>query len=159
MNIILMEHDTDCEVAAIATACQVSYDEAESALGWRKLPLGAENPVFGNPLNLHKALLKLGFWKDELTLSELLAGKGKPGQTIVLLKKSVTQQHWTVYFGRIGEQYGFLWGNSTTPVWLTSDQVSRYFLNDGPCNTAFTVYPTGLFELIWRRIQMWFNRS
>lgn len=157
MNIVLMEHETDCEVAAIATACQVSYDKAETALGWVDLPGGLENPVFGNPFNLHKALLKLGFWKDELTLNELLAGKATPFRTVVLLKKSLTQQHWVVYYGKTGDLFAFLWGKTTEPVWLRADQVKAYFLNDGPCNTAFTVYKCGLLELIYRKVKGWFE--
>lgn len=157
MKIILMEHDTDCEVAAIATACQVSYDKAETALGWRKLPAGLENPIFGNPINLHRALLRLGFWKDELTLNELLAGKAEPGKTIVLLKQSATVQHWVVYYGKTGELFAFLWGNSRNPRWLTVDKVAQYFLQDGPCNTAFTVYKCGFWELVWRKLKFIFS--
>lgn len=54
MNLALMRYKSDCEVVAIANACDVAYEQAAKALNWRLLPSGLENPVFGNPWNLLK---------------------------------------------------------------------------------------------------------
>ena len=154
MKIVLMEHETDCEVAAIATACQVSYDKAESALGWVDLPGGLENPVFGNPINLHKALLKLGFWKKNITLSQLLKGECTTHKTVVLLKKSHLQQHWVVYAGQNGDYIGFWWGNDAeNPKWVTKATAAKWFTQDGPVNEAFEVYKCSFWRLLWERLK------
>jgi hypothetical protein len=158
LKVILMRESSDCEVAAIATACGVEYEEAEKALGWRKLPLGAENPIYGNSLNLHKALIKLGFWKSNITLSQLLEGKAAPNKTVVLLKGGVFKQHWVVYSGRSGDYYSFWWGDSNTnPKWFTGAQVTKMFTQDGPVNEAFEVYPASAFKLLIERIRNFFR--
>ena len=73
LKIITMQHQTDCEVAAIATALQISYDEAKSALRWQKLPFNANNPIYGNPYNLYIALINLkGALEANKTLTQLL---------------------------------------------------------------------------------------
>lgn len=154
-----MRENSDCEVAALATACQVSYDQAKAALNWRKLPMGAENPVFGNSLNLHRALIKLGFWKRNVTLTELLAGKCKAGETVVLVKLSPLQQHWVVWAGRKGEMHAFFWGSEETPKWIRADRLIEYFTEDGPVNEAFEVYKANAFRVIIERVKSFFGRG
>ena len=157
MNIILMEHKTDCEVAALATACQVSYDDAETALGWRKLVAGLESPIMGNPINLYRALLRLGFWKKNITLTDLLEGKAPAMKTVMLAHNPdspILQQHWCVYGGRSGYgQHLLLWGDSESPK-VVSDRKLEEFFRRGFPNCAFAVYKANIFTLIWNKIRM-----
>jgi len=160
-----MEHETDCEVAAIATACQVSYDKAETALGWKDLPGNLENPIFGNPINLHIALLRLGHWKINRTLDDILSGRCEPGKTVVLVKKSVTVQHWAVLASSLNGIVGLYMGKKAYPNYYTKDQIVEMFNNGsnldnykGPFKEAFEVYKCGFLELVWRKIKAIFKK-
>jgi hypothetical protein len=157
MNIILMEQERDCLVAALATATQASYDAAESALFHKNLPGMLESPIFGNPINAYKALLKLGYWKKNVTMTELLSGKAEPMKTVVLLHNPdapIMTQHWVVYAGK--DPYGkhlLLWGNSKVAK-AVDDKTLEEFYRRGWPNCSFTVYKANFWTLIWNKIKM-----
>lgn len=159
MNIVLMREERDCHNAAIGTACQVSYEEASKATGHKDLPGPLESPVFSNPWNLYWALIVLGFWKMNVTLQMLLNGKCQPCRTIVLVKKSFTEQHWVVWAGIDGfGNHLFYWGDSERPVKKTPAEVRELFLKSKP-NCAFQVYKANFFRLMWERLKALFKRS
>lgn len=161
LKIITMQHQTDCEVAAIATALQISYDEAKKALDWHRLPNGLENPVFGNPWNLYRALIDFGYWKMNKTLTQLLKGDYIPYKTLVLLhdpESPIMKQHWVV-LGAKGRDHGGLevfWGDSEAPRFITEKMLKEYFLAGWP-NCAFTVYKANALHLLFRRIESIFR--
>ncbi|NCA93322.1 hypothetical protein EOM82_08855 [bacterium] len=159
-NIVLMRSDTDCEIAAVATACGVSYDEARSALNWHELG-GLENPLFGNPLNLYRAIVKLGYWKRNVTLTDLLDGRAEAGRTIVLihnLQSPNLSQHWIVWQGIQNGFHLLSWGSGKEFKRVTSDQLSDYYRKGWP-NCAFQVYRANVFRILWERIKLLFSKE
>jgi len=161
LKIITMQHQTDCEVAAIATALQISYDEAKSALRWQKLPFNANNPIYGNPYNLYIALMNLKHWKANKTLTQLLKGDYKPYKTIALLhdpKSPIMKQHWVV-LGAKGRDHGDLevfWGDSEAPRLITEKMLKEYFLAGWP-NCAFEPYKANITRILWEKIKVFFG--
>lgn len=159
LKIITMQHQTDCEVAAIATALQISYDEAKSALRWQKLPFNANNPIYGNPWNLYRALIKLGFWKKNVTLTDLLSFRAEPGKTVVLIhdpQNPTLKQHWVTWHGRAGDLHALAWGDSQQLRCIHDYQLISYFRKGWP-NCAFTVYKANALHLLFRRIESIFR--
>lgn len=159
MNLVLMREKTDCEVAAIANACGVTYDRAANALDWRRLPKDAENPVFGNPWNLYRALISLGFWKKNVTLTDLLSFRAEPGKTVVLIhdpQNPTLQQHWVTWHGMAGPAHLLAWGQSQELKRVSAAVLTEYFRKGWP-NCAFTVYKASVWRLIVAKMQSWFN--
>lgn len=161
LKIITMQHQTDCEVAAIATALQISYDEAKSALRWQKLPFNANNPIFGNPLNLYRALVDAGYWKINKTLTQLLKGDYTPYKTIALLhdhKSPIMKQHWVVLGAKGRDHGGFevFWGDSESPRFITEKMLKEYFLAGWP-NCAFEPYKANITRIWWEKIKVFFR--
>jgi hypothetical protein len=161
LKIITMQHQTDCEVAAIATALQISYDEAKSALRWQTLPFNANNPIYGNPYNLYIALINLNHWKSNKTLTQLLKGDYIPYKTIVLLhdpKSPIMKQHWVVLGAKRHDHGGFevFWGDSEQPRFITEKMLKEYFLAGWP-NCAFTICKASVYRLIWEKIKAFFG--
>lgn len=157
MNITLMRLYNDCEVAALSIATQKTYEQVESALNRINLPGDLESPIFSNPWNLYRALVKLGFWKMNVTLQMLLNGKCEAGKTIVLVKKSFTQQHWVVWAGI--DAFGnhlIYWGDSKTPVKKSPIELQKLFVTSKP-NCAFQVYRANFWRLMLARFQAIFN--
>lgn len=151
---VLMKTKTDCEVSAIATACGVSYEKAKEALEGRTSP----GLVLGNPLNLYRALTKLGFWKKNITLSDLLDGKARAGKTIVLLhdqKNPNLSRHWAVYGGPSFDFFQFYWGDKPDPRLLSRQQMANKFRKGFP-NCAFQVYPASFWRLMLEKLKAWF---
>jgi len=159
MNITLMRLYNDCEVAALSIATQKTYEQVKSALNRINLPGDLESPIFSNPWNLYRALVKLGFWKMNVTLQMLLNGECEQNTTIVLVKKSFTQQHWIVWAGIDGSgNHRLFWGDSGKPVVKTPAQLSELFLTSSP-NCAFQVYKANFFRLMFERIKSFFGGS
>jgi hypothetical protein len=99
----------------------------------------------------------LGFWKRNVTLTMLLNGDCEAGKTIVLVKKSFTQQHWVVWCGI--DAFGMhrcLWGDKAEPRLLSPKQMRDYFTTSKP-NCAFQVYKANFWRLMLARVQGWFN--
>ena len=161
LKIITMQHQTDCEVAAFATALQISYDEAKKLLDWRRLPKGLENPILGNPWNLYRALVDAGYWKINKTLTQLLKGDYTPYKTIALLhdpKSPIMQQHWVVLGAKRPDHGGFevFWGDSETPRFITEKMLKEYFLAGWP-NCAFEPYKANITRIWWEKIKAFFG--
>lgn len=155
---VLMRRGTDCEVAALATALGITWEQARDLLSWRDLPGPLENPVFGNPWNLYRALIRAGYWKYNITLADLLNGRCEPGKTIVLVKKSTTQQHWVVWAGINGfGQHQFYWGDSKELRLKSPGEVRALFTAGAPANCAFQVYKANIWRLMLARVQGLFN--
>lgn len=157
--LVLMQSQTDCEVAAIANACSVTYNQAVAALDWRRLPKNLENPVIGNPWNLYRALISLGFWKRNVTLTELLSGNAEPGRTVVLLhdpQRPTLAQHWVSWHGKEDGHHLLAWGNSQELRRVSPDLLSDYYRRGWP-NCAFQVYKASVWRLMAARVQSWFN--
>lgn len=158
-QLALMRDQTDCEVAAIANACGVTYDQSREVLDWRKLPKNLENPVIGNPWNLYRALISLGFWKKNITLTDLLAGKAEPGRTVVLLhdpQRPTLAQHWVTWHGKEDGYHLLAWGNSQLFRRVSPATLTEYYRKGWP-NCAFQVYKASVWRLIIARVQSWFN--
>jgi hypothetical protein len=155
---VLMQKENDCEVAALATACAVTYDQAKKALGWQDLPGGAENPIFGNPWNLYWALLNLGFWKKNVTLTQLLKGEAEPGKTVVLVhfpEQPTLKQHWVGWGGRkIDGAHTLYWGKSELPVHVKDNVLKDLFKRGWP-NCAFSVYKASAWRILWEKLKGW----
>lgn len=158
MNIVTMRTQTDCEVAAIATACGVSWTEAAEAVGWKNLPYSLENPIYGNPWNLYRALVGLGFWKKNVTKDMLMNGTCTPDRTIVLVKKSFTQQHWVVWGGvhHDTKHHMIYWGDKLEPRYLMDHELEKLFVESWP-DCAFEVYPANFWQMLWARIKLFFR--
>lgn len=111
-----MRFTTDCEVAALATAACVPWEKARDALGWRELPLGAENPVFGNPVSVSLAIERLGFKAVNRTCNDLIKGIAAKNKTLVLvhsLSSPTLVQHWVVFSDVNQHLITFHWGDGT----------------------------------------------
>jgi len=160
-QIVLMQCDgkRDCAVAAIGTACNVSYDQAAKALNHIDLPGPLESPILSNPWNLYRALVRLGFWKKNITLKMLLTGEAKAYDTIVLVKESLLAQHWVVYAGtqinvKTGKlRYRFLWGDSDDIRIKSEEETILLFLTAWP-NCAFQVYRANVFKIWVEKMQL-----
>ena len=161
LKIITMQHQTDCEVAALATALGITWEESQKLLDWRRLPKGLENPIFGNPWNLYRALVDAGYWKINKTLTQLLKGDYAPYKTIVLLhdpKSPIMKQHWVVLGAKRPDHGGYevFWGDSEQPRFITESMLKEYFLAGWP-NCAFTIYKASVYRLIWEKIKAFFG--
>jgi hypothetical protein len=117
-KLITMRENRDCHVAAIATACSVTYEQAHKACKHRNLPFFLESPIFSNPKALVAAIGRLGFEaNDKATVMQLVTGLLPIGKTIILVHDFSTKfsgfigQHWVVFMGR-DDQGNFLlhWG-------------------------------------------------
>ena len=161
MNIILMqcEGGRDCHNAAIGTACQVSYDDASKATGHKDLAATLESPIFSNPWNMYRALAKLGFWKKNITLTNLLQDAAEPMRTIVLihnLDNPTLSQHWIVWGGIKGGYHVCYWGDSDKPRLIAAQRLESLFRRGWP-NCAFQVYKANFFRLMWEKLKMLFS--
>jgi hypothetical protein len=124
--LITQRESRDCHVPVVAITCgnalgrRVSYEEASRALWHWNLPWILESPILSNPLNVCRAIRKLGCKaNDKAKISELLRGELAPGKTICLVHNpsgaimGTLQSHWICYMGQDeGNQYLFHWGLS-----------------------------------------------
>lgn len=151
---------TDCEVAAIATSTGKTYKESQKALSWRDLWSWLENPFFGNPWNVYLALMRLGFWKKNITLTMLLSGEAEPMKTIVLVhdpKNPFLAQHWVVWGGiTAAGNHMLFWGDDIRPRLKSDDELKNLFKNGWP-NCAFQVYKANVFELWKEKVKILAN--
>ncbi len=113
-KLITMREKRDCAVAAVATACGVSYEAAHRALNHWDLPFFLESPLLSNPLNVKRGIKALGFNPVEIGLSPLLNGTAMPGKVGVLVhdpKNPIFAQHWAVWMGKDSNDTHYLhWG-------------------------------------------------
>lgn len=140
MKIVRMRKDNDCAVAALATAAQVSYEEAEKALMRVDLPGDLESPVFENPENLRMAIERLGFKPINRTFNDITRGIAAKNKTIVLLHSPANpflKQHWVVLEDVIPWRVSFHWGDGTVKGY-TIDQFRVMFTKGFP-NAAWEV--------------------
>ena len=159
MNIILMREERDCHNAAIATACQVTYEQATNATGHKDLPGMLESPIYSNPWNMYRALINIGFWKRNITWQDIASGNYAAGKTIVLVhdpKSPTFNQHWIVLgdYEAAFSTYRAFWGDSEKPRLLSKGQLKELFLKGFP-NCAFEVYPANVLRLAWERLKTW----
>ena len=159
--VVLMRYQTDCEVAALATALNITWEEAQKALDWQRLPKGLENPVFGNPWNLYRALIDIGYWKANKTLIQLLKGDYTPGKCIVLIhnpSSPTLQQHWVVLGAKRHDHSGYevFWGDSESPRFITEKMLKEYFLAGWP-NCSFQPYKASAWRILWEKIKAFFG--
>jgi hypothetical protein len=130
-TVVPMRIETDCEESSLATAAQVSYEQAKKAIGKTPiLPEVVTNPMYGNPVVMKNAIEKLGFKAITRTQTDILSGVATPNKTIVLLVASPTQQHWVVFAQLTPTHVGFHWGDNSIKM-FTHAQFKKYF---GPTN-------------------------
>jgi hypothetical protein len=142
---VTMREARDCHVAAIATACGVTYEQAHKACKHHNLPFFLESPIYSNPLALIAAIERLGCRVENLKISELLHG-GMPAGKVVCLVHNPTnaiaatlQSHWVVYMGTSdGGEYLFHWGKSQVLEALTRKELID-MLTAGWPNAVFRV--------------------
>lgn len=137
---VTMREERDCHVAAIATACEVKYEQAHKACKHRNLPLFLESPIFSNPKALVAAIGRLGFEaNDKATVMQLIAGLLPAGKTIILVHDFSTRlggfigQHWVVFMGR-DDQGNFLlhWGKVQEPEVIKPADMVEYITAGWP---------------------------
>lgn len=138
--LVTMREERDCHVAAIATACGVSYEQAHKATGHRNLPGFLESPIYSNPRALVAAIERLGFSaNDKATVLQLVSGILPIGKTIILAHDFSTRfsgfigQHWVVLMGR-DEQGNFLlhWGKGQTLEVVTPTNMVKHITAGWP---------------------------
>lgn len=121
-ELITMREDRDCHVAAIATACGVSYEKASNALWHWNLPGLLESPILSNPMNVVRAIRALDFQADDRITWQQIADGGLPvGKVIILVHepsseiKGTLNQHWVVWLGKdYAGNHLLHWGQSQT---------------------------------------------
>jgi len=120
-KLITMREARDCLVAAIATLCKITYEQAYKAIWHWNLPWILESPLLSNPLNAERALKSLGFEiNNKITPEDIEAGKCQPGKVLVLVHMPVKKffglwatlnQHWVVWMGKNEKgEHLFHWG-------------------------------------------------
>lgn len=124
---VTMRQARDCHNAAVATACQVCYEQAHKALWHFNLPWFLESPIISNPLNVKRGIAALGFTPREILLSSVLAGSAAPGRIIVLVhdpRNPIFAQHWVVWFGRSADgNHRLHWGQNQEFVLKTDAEL------------------------------------
>jgi len=140
--LVTMREERDCHVAAIATACKVTYEQAHKACKHRNLPFFLESPIFSNPLNVKRGIKALGFEPVEIGLSPLLNGTATPGKVGVLVhdpKNPIFAQHWVCWFGRdVNGRHRLHWGQSQEFVIKTDAELIDLVISGWP-NCVFEV--------------------
>ena len=145
-QLVTMREERDCHVAAIATACGVTYEQAHKACKHRNLPFFLESPIFSNPKALVAAIERLGLeTSDKATVTQLLTGVLPVGKTIILVHDFSTKlggfigQHWVVYMGR-DSQGNFLlhWGQVQELEIVSPSDMVKYITAGWP-NCIITI--------------------
>jgi len=155
--LVKMQHENDCEVAALATATGKTWEEARGAVGWRDLPGGVENPVFGTPTNVSRAAGVLGFKGDECGLSALLEYRATPGATLVLVQALDTPymaQHWVVWMGGADGWHALAWGDGGVR-WKTAADLTDLVTGGWP-NSVMEL--RAVDKLPWYKWLWWYVR-
>ena len=156
-KIVLMRYNGDCEVAVIASILGISYNKASNAIGWKEMPFGIHDPLFGNPYNLYLSLLRLGYWKRNINWIDLQ----EQGTVCVLLhfpSDPNLKQHWVIRdkIDELGNHMCYF-GMSKDYTIITNYNMKRLFLAGYP-NCAFSVYKCNVFKKILEYIKLkWFN--
>ena len=156
MNIVLMQEERDCAVAAIGTALSVIYEQAAKALNHANLPGPLESPLLSNPWTLYRAISRLGFWKKNLTWMQVKSCEAMPGKIIMLVKQDLLTQHWIVWDGTLnaneGKFHRVFWGNSEEPRYYPEAKLDE-MLHKAPPYCIFEVYKfTGSRWSLWARL-------
>lgn len=138
-KLVTMRQRRDCLVAALATLCSVTYEQAYKALWHFDLPFFLESPIFSNPLNAEQAAKALGFKPKKRKVSELINGLLPSGKTLVLVhdtRNAVTgtlMQHWVVLMGRNAKMdYLCHWGVSQELKTVTEAEMIDYITSGWP---------------------------
>lgn len=107
---VSMREARDCLVAAIATLCGVTYEQAYKACWHWNLIFFLESPLLANPLNAIRAIKSLGFSVDDsIDFDQLNSGTLPAGKVLVLVHDyksklpfqlgATLAQHWIVWGG------------------------------------------------------------
>lgn len=155
-NIVLMRYNTDCEVAALATVTSTDYETARKAVGWKKLALSLENPMYGNPYNVYLAIIRLKHWKRNITFQDILMRHYTPLKTVILLHDKdnpYLNQHYAVLGDTIYDKVEIFMGDSNVPILLDHNTLQKRF-TDGFPNVAFEVYPCNIFKRIFNKFKL-----
>ena len=160
--VVTMRESADCEESSLATAANVSYEQAKRAIGKPPiLPEAVNDPIFGNPENMKAAIRRLNRTPITRTQTDILSGKAAAGKTVVLLRASTMQQHWVCLAGVTPTHVSFFWGDGTIKH-FTHDAFKKYF---GPTealkfsfNAAFEVGPEAKRPSAIQRFLNFFKR-
>ena len=140
-KLVTMRQVRDCHVAAVATACGVSYEQAHKALWHFNLPWFLESPILSNPLNVKRGVSALGFAPIEIGLTPLINSTATPGKVIVLVhdpKSPLFAQHWVVWMGLTDGKHAFHWGQCQDLVYKTQQELIDLVTAGSP-NCVFEV--------------------
>jgi len=152
-KVVKMKYDTDCEVAMLATVCGCSWEKARDAIGWKDLPGPLENPIYGNPYSVYYGLLKLGFWKQNITWKEF-----QNGDTVCVLihfpSDPYLKQHWIVRdtMDKDGNNYCYF-GKSTDYTIVHNFKMKELIFMGYP-NCIFKVYKCNIFKRILQYLKL-----
>lgn len=128
---VTMREPRDCHVAAVATACNTTYEIASRALWHWNLPFFLESPIISNPWNVERAIRSLGFSIEyNATIEQMVNNRLPTGKVVLLVHnpdswwKSLLMQHWIVWYGKTEEGHRLHWGaKSDRFVYKTDDEL------------------------------------
>lgn len=135
---VTMREARDCHVAAVATACGITYEAASRALWHWNLPWFLESPIISNPWNVERAIRSLGFTIDKSAGVDQLINNSLPEGKVILLVhnpdswwKSLLMQHWVVWFGNTPNGHEIHWGKHSDNFELKTNDELRNLINKG----------------------------
>jgi hypothetical protein len=148
-----MSTNNDCQISAIATACQLPYDAVAKAAHYTPLPLQLDSPIEANPDALYLILIALGRWKRNITWSDIEQKKAAVNTTVILIHNPASpllKQHYIVLAGYQGPDFLVYWGDSVIPKLIPAATLKDYYLKGFP-NCAFQV----IQDTAWLRLKRW----
>ena len=156
-QVVLMREKTDCEVAMIATECEVTYEKACKVVGWKDLPYGIENPLYGNPYNAYLALLRLGFWKQNVEWKRF-----QKGESVCVLihypEEPTLKQHWIVRRKMDEDKNHYCYFGSSKDFAIIDNVKMKELIFKGYPNCIFKVIKVELSTVIFEWLKIKWQR-
>ena len=133
--IIRMQEDRDCLVAALATAKQVSWEQAAELIGHRNLRSIFTSLIYSTHWKLRSVLKKHNIpYREVSEMHEFV-----PGRTIVLTHETgnfltrLFVKHWVVYMGEADDgRMLFAWGDSSNMTVVSRARLTELFYDAWP---------------------------
>ena len=149
MQVVLMRNERDCQISSLGSATGKTYEQVSQAFK----PLPAQDPIDSNPESLYYALIRLGFWKRNITWTMLEQRKALPEKTVILVHNAASPylvQHWIVLAKYDDNGIWAYWGDRVEPRLKSWAEMKHLFL-DGFPNSCFQV----INDTAWERFKRW----